>query len=139
MLRRIGLFSSRALAKASAPHGYQSTGLCACWRRYGDFSRARRFVCEWVEVEADTLTFGSFGFAGRTRSPAKTAAPTMAKAPAIFQFSDTGYDNRCWKAGKEQRTRISCGLRVAGCCKPVIQRERRDDPQPTVCNQQRAL
>ena len=27
--------SSRAAAKASSPHGYQSTGLSLCWRRYG--------------------------------------------------------------------------------------------------------
>src|SRR5438309_4256126 len=42
--RKIGLFSRRALANASSPHGYQSTGLCACWRRYGDFWCASRFV-----------------------------------------------------------------------------------------------
>src|SRR6201994_2798216 len=32
---RIGLCSARALSRAAAPQGYQSTGLCACWRRYG--------------------------------------------------------------------------------------------------------
>src|SRR5436190_18825649 len=106
MLRRIGLLSWRALAKASAPHGYQSTGLCECWRRYCDFSRARRFVCEWVERWAGTLVFGSFGFGGRASSPAKTAAPARATAPAIFQFSDTGYDNRCMRVGKEQRIKV---------------------------------
>src|SRR4051794_8646776 len=31
---RIGLSSAWARANASAPHGYQSTGLSACWRRY---------------------------------------------------------------------------------------------------------
>src|SRR6476646_10784008 len=41
----MGLFSWRAVANASSPHGYQSTGLCACWRRYGDFSWANRFLC----------------------------------------------------------------------------------------------
>ena len=30
-------------ANASSPHGYQSTGLSACWRRYGLVSSARRF------------------------------------------------------------------------------------------------
>src|SRR6187401_794767 len=40
---RIGLFSFFAVAKASSPHGYQSTGLSACWRRYGLVSFARRF------------------------------------------------------------------------------------------------
>src|SRR5436190_9875691 len=44
MERKIGLFSRRALANASSPHGIQSTGFCACWRRYGDFSRPRRFA-----------------------------------------------------------------------------------------------
>src|SRR5438067_2046879 len=43
--RKIGLFSRRALANASSPQGYQLTGLCACCRRYGDFSLASRFVC----------------------------------------------------------------------------------------------
>jgi hypothetical protein len=28
-----GLSSALALAKASSPHGYQSTGLSLCWRR----------------------------------------------------------------------------------------------------------
>src|SRR6266404_6854538 len=42
METRIGLPSERALAKASSPHGYQSTGLWACWSRYGLVSRARR-------------------------------------------------------------------------------------------------
>src|SRR5688500_4329496 len=40
MERKIGLFSARALANASSPQGSQSTGLSACWRRYGDFSAA---------------------------------------------------------------------------------------------------
>ena len=42
--RKIGLSSARAFAKASSPHGYQSTGLSLCWRRYGDVSRARRLA-----------------------------------------------------------------------------------------------
>jgi hypothetical protein len=45
MLKKIGRFSARAFANASSFHANQSTGLCACWSRYGDFSRARRFVC----------------------------------------------------------------------------------------------
>ena len=36
--------SSRARASASSPHGYQSTGLSACWSRYGEVSWARRFA-----------------------------------------------------------------------------------------------
>ena len=48
MLRKIGLFSRRAFSKASSFHAYQSTGLCWCCSRYGDFSRASRFVCACV-------------------------------------------------------------------------------------------
>ena len=33
MLKKIGLSSRRARSSASGPHGYQSTGLFACWRR----------------------------------------------------------------------------------------------------------
>ncbi len=41
--RSSGLSSARARANASSPQGYQSTGLSACWSRYGDVSEARRF------------------------------------------------------------------------------------------------
>src|SRR6185503_14248903 len=41
----MGLSSVFALASASSPHGYQSTGLCACCSRYGLVSFARRLVC----------------------------------------------------------------------------------------------
>src|SRR5438046_1319608 len=43
MESRIGRSSARARARASSPQGYQSTGLSACWRRYGLVSSARRF------------------------------------------------------------------------------------------------
>ena len=36
--------SAFARSSASGPHGYQSTGLCACCRRYGLVSVARRFA-----------------------------------------------------------------------------------------------
>src|SRR5215216_1407023 len=42
MLSRIGFRSARARSSASGPHGYQSTGLCACCSRYGLVSFARR-------------------------------------------------------------------------------------------------
>src|SRR5512141_1243421 len=42
MLRKIGRSSSFARASASGPHGDQSTGLSACWRRYGLVSVANR-------------------------------------------------------------------------------------------------
>src|SRR6478735_9225148 len=44
MLRKIGRSCSLAAASASGPHGYQSTGLWACWRRYGLVSPARRLA-----------------------------------------------------------------------------------------------
>src|SRR5512147_453361 len=59
---RTGLSSARARAKASSPHGYQSTGLCACCSRYGLVSRARRLVNFGGEVIE-----GSAGKAGRSR------------------------------------------------------------------------
>ena len=39
-----GTSRRRASANASAPHGYQSTGLPACWRRYGLTAAARRLT-----------------------------------------------------------------------------------------------
>jgi hypothetical protein len=38
----MGLSSARARCSASSPQGYQSTGLPACWRRYGEASWDRR-------------------------------------------------------------------------------------------------
>src|SRR5215216_5598726 len=40
--RKMSFFSLRARSNASGPHGYQSTGLYACWSRYGLVSSARR-------------------------------------------------------------------------------------------------
>src|ERR1700749_1353176 len=51
MLRSIGLSSLFERASASSPHGYQSTGLCACCKRYGLDSPARRFVCLCSDIE----------------------------------------------------------------------------------------
>src|SRR6478735_8978299 len=41
---RIGTSRRRAVAKASSPHSYQSTGLSLCCNKYGDVDAARRFV-----------------------------------------------------------------------------------------------
>lgn len=46
MLSRIGLSSARERARASALHGYQSTGFEACWSKYGLVSLAKRFRTE---------------------------------------------------------------------------------------------
>src|SRR5581483_2847895 len=43
-LNSTGLFSACARANASSPHGYQSTGLSLCCRRYGLVSSASRFM-----------------------------------------------------------------------------------------------
>src|SRR5579859_5011710 len=85
MLRKIGLFSLRAFANASSPHGYQSTGLCWCCRRYGDFSFARRFVCFSLvtfEVELDTDGLAVVLFVSRLaesslHEPASNAIPAI--------------------------------------------------------------
>lgn len=48
--------TSRRLASciASSPHGHQSTGLAACWRRYGDWELASRFIPpSWHVCETD--------------------------------------------------------------------------------------
>src|SRR5579871_2584579 len=47
--RKTGLSSRAAFANASSPQGYQSTGLCACCKRYGLFSAARRFCISGSE------------------------------------------------------------------------------------------
>lgn len=44
MLTRTGLFSRFAFSNASSPQGNQSTGLWACWSKYGDFSLINLFV-----------------------------------------------------------------------------------------------
>ena len=44
METKIGLSSSRARRRASSPQGNHSTGLSACWRRYGLVSSARWFT-----------------------------------------------------------------------------------------------
>ena len=57
MERNIGFSSRSAFSNASLPHGYQSTGLNACWRRYGLFSWMSRFdflpslSCSWTNVD----------------------------------------------------------------------------------------
>src|SRR5438094_5854179 len=40
-----GLFSARAFSNAAGPHVNQSTGLWACWSKYGLVSWIRRLVC----------------------------------------------------------------------------------------------
>ena len=59
-------------SKASSPHGYQSTGLWACWSRYGLVSEARRFA-GWDEEdmrESPIRRAGPRRTEGRRRGPA---------------------------------------------------------------------
>src|SRR4051812_49467746 len=70
MESRIGLSSSRARASASSPHGYQSTGFSACWRRYGLVSCASRFTALYgngVTLPGGTVTFLFTDIEGSTR------------------------------------------------------------------------
>src|SRR5579885_1961359 len=70
MERKTSFFSFLALAKASGPQGYQSTGLWACWRRYGLISPARRLG----------LPFGSgFGSAAAARDRVNDSSRPAAK------------------------------------------------------------
>src|SRR5215813_4943530 len=45
MDRKTSVPSFLALANASSPQGYQFTGLCACWSRYGLLSLLSLLVC----------------------------------------------------------------------------------------------
>src|SRR5579883_2788671 len=85
MERKIGLFSRRAFSNAASPHGYQSTGLCACWRRYGLCSPASRFIeipllFECRERLRDALP--RLGRRGSDRPPADS--PGQARKPHRF-------------------------------------------------------
>jgi hypothetical protein len=63
----MGRSSFRARRRASSPHGYQSTGLPACWRRYGLVASARRFgVMRTVSPAGSRVAHGP-GSAERAR------------------------------------------------------------------------
>src|SRR3954468_8435370 len=85
MLSSMGFRSAFEIESALSPHGYQSTGLCACWRRYGLVSLARRLVC---------LGFsGPVGFA------------LVFSGPAVFGFSGLAAPAVCgFAAGSSART-----------------------------------
>ena len=90
MERKIGLSSALALAKASSPHGYQSTGLWACWSKYGLFWWIRRLV------KGCDPSFSSFmacwlGLTSKGRHPAKTRSNPKATEERTFLFTGTTY------------------------------------------------
>ena len=76
-LSSTGTSRSRASAKASSPHSYQSTGLSACCSRYGLVALANRFAM------APTLPGRLLeGLSGAPPSPARTTIRSPAAGPA---------------------------------------------------------
>ena len=71
---------SRARSSASSPHGYQSTGLSACWRRYGLVSSARRFMRKHAARNAAELGRRSAARAARSRASSRAGARAGAGA-----------------------------------------------------------
>src|SRR5579862_1926776 len=84
--RKIGLSSCLALANASSPHGYQSTGLRACCNRYGLFSPARRFLIRNVGQAPGLPSPRHYRGPADTRAPRRSHAgsPTLARNPRIL-------------------------------------------------------
>src|SRR6266851_8316409 len=87
----MGLSSERARFSASGDHGYQSTGLPACWRRYGEGSAARRLrrpsgleslMAFFLESVADRLYMGLVNAAVKTTQLRKIyPAPSNKRSP----------------------------------------------------------
>ena len=76
----MGRSSSLARPSASAPHGYQSTGLCACCSRYGLVSPASRLAWRtWGGTAGAAVPAPGGGGAG-SRAPAACAAAACAAA-----------------------------------------------------------
>src|ERR1700704_2895870 len=112
--RKIGWFSWAAFSNASLPHGYQSTGLWACCRRYGLVSSASRFVCGWVPVAVSvtrpvwhqpdggvlaeywkSVTLRLEGLprplqGGMPSAPGGTARGTSVASPGIVRLAESG-------------------------------------------------
>src|SRR5438270_9964280 len=82
--RKTSFFSFLAFSNASGPHGYQSTGLWACWSRYGLDSFASRLV--W----ADSLLGSAAGSVmGKTR---RRAARRMGDSAELRAEGDRQYN-----------------------------------------------
>ena len=105
MLTRIGLSSSRALASASSPHGYQSTGFSACWSRYGLVSVARRFGT----VTRFLMRNSSWPVTvrARPRALATMVAQVDHWRTHVSDVSDAGSDDRARRARIRWPTRAS--------------------------------
>src|SRR3954468_3226240 len=70
----MGTFRRRASASASGPHCHHSTGLSACWSRYGLVALARRFMPPGSHVNVDDT-----GQVGGARSTLLRMSGTMTR------------------------------------------------------------
>src|SRR5262245_59108852 len=68
-LRSTGTPRRRASSNASSPHSHQSTGLSACWRRYGEVAPASRLGIGHLLPSPDSLARSG---RGRSEAPAAT-------------------------------------------------------------------
>src|SRR5690349_21119679 len=102
MLSRIGRFSSRARASASGLHGYQSTGLFACWSRYGLVSCARRLAIVRSELERQ--------FVGQSRD-----RPSRSNYTALVRSTP-----RTTRASSAPRVRLSPRAALRALIWPVV-------------------
>src|SRR4029453_930975 len=108
----IGLSSARARANASSPHGYQSTGLWACWSRYGLVSLARRLV---VTESPDALWSAGEGqraHGGRDHSAIHPDPDRGARLGVLA--TNEGQRDRVLQAVGARGTRDGADHRVAG-------------------------
>ena len=87
MLRKIGLFSARALAKASSPQAYQSTGIVLVLEQVGRFLAREAVGVRWTAaaaVCAHNVSF-KFGFglipASAARSSRERQSQRQRKTP----------------------------------------------------------
>src|SRR3954452_18011205 len=110
--------SLRARSRASAPHGYQSTGLWACWRRYGLVSPARRLAAR-SSACAPGVPDSLIPTVSRTRRARPTRAPAVCDFPGWPASGDLGRTapgsaEKCpWADDPGGRARVPC-IREAG-------------------------
>src|SRR5579862_5664581 len=84
----MGLSASLAAWKASSPHGYQSTGLSRCWRRYGLVSSARRFTRPAYDPGMDLRLDGKVALVtGASKGIGKAIAGALAASGAKVMLS----------------------------------------------------
>src|SRR5882762_8231299 len=121
MERKIGLSSWRALANASSPHGYQSTGLCACCSRYGLVSRARRFSPTGLSLTGDSARERQV--ADRRRQRVGARAYVHAGTGLLLTLDE----RQCDRASESQRERGARHLADDGAAGDDLGPARRHD------------